>query len=121
MDTRIELAKLRAAVGKVPNRGKATRFPSALIKRILEFVAGEQSKGISISEACRQLGIRNERVCAWRHQQANSKGDAFQSVEIVESPTTVAARRGIVVRGPSGLCIEGLAIGELVELLRRLG
>ena len=68
-------------------------------------------------EVARELGVSETSLSRWSRRKEEPTM-AFRAIEVVTEP----ARRtsAMVVRGPRGLCIEGLTVAELAELIARL-
>jgi hypothetical protein len=120
------LTRLRAALSRVVGVGRGRRYPKRLQERVVEYYRLRSSEGLSDGHIAAEVGIPWKTIQRWCEQipQATNPthSPAFQPVHIVEATAEPlpAARGALVVRGPAGLCIEGLDVDTLAELVRRL-
>lgn len=77
--------------------------------RAVEYARGRLGDGAPLKGIARELGISVSTLERWM------RVCAFVPVEVPTAPT-----RAFVVHGPAGLRIEGLALADLAELVRRL-
>jgi len=82
-----ELARLKAEIDAVEKKGEATRYPEPLRRRVVDFVAAEKTRGISIARTCRALGLPDQSVDYWRRTVPGTAivPVGFQKVEIIET------------------------------------
>lgn len=121
------LSRLLAALSRVAGTGRGRRYPRRLQRRVVKYYRLRSSQGLSDGEIAAELGIPSKTIVRW-HEHTPLPGrlalqaPAFEPVHIVQPTAAVAntARGPIVVRGPAGLCIEGLDLESLTELVRRL-
>jgi hypothetical protein len=124
MGMKEEAATIRAAVGAlVGRRGRGNPYPEELRRRAVEYFHARRKQRISPAKICLELGIG---VPTLRNWTARTKARVvvrnsakFERLAVIEAPASAPPSR-IVVRGPGGLCIEGLDIEALAELIRRL-
>jgi hypothetical protein len=119
-----EAAAIRAEVGAlVGRRGRGNPYPAELRRRAVEYFHARRKQRISPAKICLELGIGVPTLRNWTSpKKAHSVGTrsaGFERLAIIDVPVS-APPSGIVVRGPGGLCIEGLDIEALAELIRRL-
>jgi hypothetical protein len=119
-----EAAAIRAEIAALPGpRGVGRRYPVALRNRIVGYCHARRKHRVSMAKICLELGIGVPTLRLWtsskREREASVGSAGFERLEIVNAPTCSPNER-FVVRGPGGLCIEGLDIGALAELIRRL-
>lgn len=117
-----EAAAIRAEVGAlVGRRGRGNPYPKELRRRAIEYFRARRKQRISPAKISLELGIGIPTLRNW----TSSKGApgvqiaGFERLEVIDAPTNSTAKQ-FVVRGPAGLCIEGLDIDKLAELIRRL-
>lgn len=104
------MASVTALVRAAGPRTRGRRFGEAVKARIAEHVRGRRAAGERLSAIATELGIPGETLSRWCRRPSG-----FVTVE-VQSPRSST----LVVRGPGGLLIEGLDLGQLAELVRRL-
>lgn len=119
-----EAAAIRAEIAALPGpRGAGHRYPVALRHRIVGYCLARRKQRVSMAKISLELGIGVPTLRLWtspKEMRAMGMASAgFERLEIVDTPGNSTSGR-FVVRGPGGLCIEGLDIGALAELIRRL-
>jgi len=72
--------------------------------------------GKSLAAVSRALGIREATLRAW--QKAESRPSL---VPVRVQPAGVGSARGLLLRGPNGVVVEGATVAEIVAILRGLG
>jgi len=117
-------SQLRAALARVGGRGRGRRYPKRLQLMVVDHYRLRSSQGLSDGAIAVEVGIPWKTIQRWHEQLpaasiTRSPLPAFEPVQIVDS-TAPALKRTFVVRGPAGLCIEGLDLDALTELVRRL-
>jgi hypothetical protein len=117
-------AGIRAEIAALPGeRGPGNRYPTELRERIVEYSSGRRKQGLSIVKISLELGIGIATLRSWtatkRAPSIKIPSAGFERLEVIDAPACSKAPR-FVVRGPAGLCIEGLDIDTLAELIRRL-
>ena len=105
-----EVQKLRAALA-VRKRGTGVRYPQHVRVKIAEAAKLLRQRGTSWQKIGELLGIPHETIR--RHAEAASP--TFAPVVVKADPATAP-----VLLTPSGYCVEGLSLGALAEMLRRL-
>jgi hypothetical protein len=117
-------AEIRAQIAALPGqRGPGNRYPAELRERIVEFWRMRRKQKIPMVKVSVELGIGIPTLRSWTSSK-NTPGikmasAGFERLEVINAPTSSTTRQ-FVVRGPAGLCIEGLDIDKLAELIRRL-
>jgi hypothetical protein len=120
------LTRLHASISRVTGDGTGRRYPKRLQRRVVEYYRLRSSQGLSDAEIAAEVGIPWKTIQRWCEQSPASTPEtdssAFEPVQIVETVASPlpASRSTLVVRGPAGLCIEGLDLDSLAELVRRL-
>lgn len=104
---RAEVAKLRP--------DKRRRYPADLRRRILDWVARAETAGLPIYECGRTLAIKT-----WRFQMWRAAKEEPQPLALVPIETPLRFASTVVVVAPSGHRVEGLALDQVVALLREL-
>jgi len=118
-----EAAAIREAVAALPRkRGRGNPYPDELRQRVVNYYRARREDGATVQSIALDVGIIWQTIDRWvstggPKQAGQSAG--FERLEIVEGPAS-APKKQFVVRGPGGLCIEGLDIDSLAALLRRL-
>lgn len=122
-----ESAALRAAFSQITHRKTGTRYPKPLRLRALVYCRARQSEGHTLTAIAIELGLATFTLRHWLAADAPESAlealpntPHFQPVHIIESPPQ-HRKSAFLLRGPSGITIEGLDIQSLAELIRRLG
>ena len=110
-----ELRDLRRELAAC-ERGRGKRYPAALQERIKDWARREIGRGVSTRSAADAISLHSETLRKWLLDDAGAM--ALVPVEVVgDQPST--ARFTVVSR--AGFRVEGLALDEVVALLRVLG
>jgi transposase-like protein len=116
-----EAKALREAVEQKQREQGRGPFEPELKEQLIAHVKDRYASGESVGKIARSLGLSEQTVWCWRkHFQAKNRGSAKLrqvAIALVEPQTE---KHQLVVRGPAGLVVEGIALGDLVELWRRL-
>ena len=117
-------AAIRAEIAALPGRrGPGNPYPKELRERIVEYCRVRRKQRISIPKISSELGIGIPTLRNWTSSKdtpgVKMASAGFERLEVIDAPTNSITRQ-FVVRGPAGLCIEGLDIDTLAELIRRL-
>ena len=117
-----EAQALRAAVAKKQREVGRGPFAPELRARLIAHVKQRCAGGESVGKIARSLGLSEQTVWTWqkplRRKGSGSTKLRQVAIAVVEPQ---AAGRPLIVRGPSGLVVEGVTLDELVALWRRLG
>jgi len=105
--------EFRARVSKLGPRGQARRYPEALKREAVEYLAERRSVGRDINTAAAELDVPSNTLRVWA-ATPRSVGAGFVPVTIVGEESR------IVLHGPGGIRVEGLDVATLADLLRRL-
>ena len=123
MDTQTtrKASEIRAAVRALGTRGQGRRYPEALKREVLTYLAARRKEGRGLRTASVELGIPQRSNTLWSISPRPSYSPRFVPVKM--DTTTAAEVPGppLVVLGPAGVRIEGLDLAMLADLLRRLG
>jgi transposase len=112
-DVREELKKSLSVLGP---RGRGKPYPKGLLDKLVSYTVARRRQGATLVEIGAEVGISWKTLGRWL---SGGKGKPrFHEVAIV-TPRAVAP--AIIVHGPRGLRIEGLDLGGVAELVRRLG
>jgi hypothetical protein len=118
-------SRLLSLLSRVEGTGRGRRYSKRLQKLVVDHYRMCSSQGLSDGQIAAELGIPWKTIQRW-HEQApdhaltRPRTPDFEPVHIVEPTAKGAAHSPLVVRGPAGLCIEGLDLDALAELVRRL-
>ncbi len=116
-------AAIRAEIAALPGqRGPGNRYPAELRERIVEYWRVRRKQKVSMVKVSVELGIGIPTLRSWtspKRARVEMASAGFERLEVIDAPTNSPTKQ-FVVRGPGGLCIEGLDIGALAELIRRL-
>jgi len=88
-----------------------------LLEKLLSYTVARRRQGAKVVEVAAELGMNFQTLARWVGQKRTVK--RFDRVEVVAAPVA-AAPRALVVHGPRGLRIEGLDLGGVGELIRRV-
>ena len=113
-DVREELKRTLSELGP---RGAGKRYPKGLLEKLLSYTVARRRQGATLVVIGEEIGMSWRTLARWlggRKSRAR-----FERVEVIEPVS--AAVRPLIVHGPRGVRIEGLDVGGVVELLRRLG
>jgi|SRR5829696_1194263 len=116
MNRQHEAQAIRAELGQLEHRGRGRAYPEKLRKRMIAYVEARRAEGAATRDAGDELGMDWRTLLRWA-PCATSAG--FEQVVVRDATATAAAR--LVVHTPGGLRIEGLDLGTLAELVRKLG
>lgn len=123
MGKRSEVEELRAEVAGRQGRGTLTRYGAAVREAALRVMAERRQQGETVRAVSTEVGVPWRTLLRWERiasARASSKSEAaFRRVKMV--PAAAAASQSFVLRGPAGLTVTGLTVGELAALLRSLG
>jgi hypothetical protein len=107
--------RLRAEILALSSVKQARRFGASLRRRVTTYARQRIAAGASLQRVCEELDISTPTL--GRFLSAHGAADSgFVEVAIAEKP----AIGGFVVRGPCGVLVEGLSLGDLAQLLKGL-
>lgn len=110
---------IRAAVAKLGPRGQGRRYPEALKREVVAYLAARREAGRGLKATSVELGIPERSIKLWSKAPRPSGRPAFVPMLV----TPVAAEHPaplIVVHAPGGIRIEGLDVPALADLVRRI-
>jgi hypothetical protein len=93
---------------------KRRRYPSELRRRIVEHVRERRAAHVPLNDIARELGISSTLLHRWDVKLVRR----FRRVELSVAPPSGSR---CLLHAPYGVCVEGLSLDDLVEVLRRLG
>ena len=114
-------AKLRAFL-----RGRDLRtVPKEIKQKVIAYVEARQAQHVPFMEIARDLNLVERTLRRWCRVETSTDqgfGAMFRSVSLQESALSDvdADERRIVITLPSGVRIEGVDIGRIAFLLRKL-
>jgi transposase len=110
--------ELRTALSKLGEMGRGKRYPRVLLEKMLSYTVARRRQGATLVAVGAEIGMNWKTLARWLGERRSTA--RFERVE-VSSPTSVAALPApIIVHGPRGVRIEGLDVGGVAELVRRL-
>lgn len=125
-----ESKRLRRRIAEEQAKGhgkKGKRYTQALRRDVSTYVRAAIANGGSSYKLGPELGLSVPTVYEWsgKARAAKGKAPAFRQMSVVaqtmKGSGASSATSRIVLKGPGGLRAVGLGVGELAELLRRLG
>lgn len=120
MKSNLTASELRAALSGAERRGAGRPYPEELRRAAVAHFRRRREQGASAQEVEAELGVSGMSLSRWS-RRSTSLTPSFRQVEVVEAqPEPRAPSSVLVVYGPGGVRIEGMAVAELAELLRRL-
>ena len=117
--TRRAAAAIRATVEKLGPRGKGRRYPEAVKREVLAYLAERRKVGRGLKTTSAEPGIPERSIKIWSSAPRPSSALRFIPMEVGDAPD-VSPAAGIVVHAPGSMRIEGLDVASLADLLRRL-
>lgn len=124
MRTKEEAAWIRAQVeAMVGRRNRTNPFREDVRRRAVDYFFLRRKQKISPAKIALEIGIGLATLRSWtspkKRVAVGMVPKGFERVEIAET-VPQSAKTQVVVRGPGGLCIEGLDIDSLADLIWRL-
>lgn len=114
--------RLRAELANADRSGSGRPYPLVLRRDAVAYVEARRKQGVGLVAAARELGVSAFSINRWRTDLGSETEPPFRPVVLAE-PLALPYRAepsGLVVHGPAGLRLEGLDLGAVVELWRRL-
>jgi transposase len=108
--------ELKRELSVLGPRGRGKPYPKGLLEKILSYTVARRRQGAELLTVGAELGISGNMLGRWLG--ARKASPRFERVQVAAGP---APTRTLVVHGPRGLRIEGLDVGGVAELVRRLG
>jgi transposase-like protein len=116
---RSQIAELRIQVQRCqrPDRPRATRYPEAVRRDIVQLAGQASSSGSTLAAFARRLGAPPQLIQRWLRSQ-RPRRPAVRPVVVAAEPAPAASRSLVTL--PSGIRIEGLTAAEIASLLKTL-
>ncbi len=99
-------------------RGRGKRYAPDLRSRATAWAQRAIAGGARLTEVARALDIDDETLRKWLRKDSTATTSLVPVEVIVDEPVALA---GVRVVSPTGYRVEGLALDEVVALLRVLG
>ena len=125
---------VRREVAGLDRRTRTEPYPAGLRERVVELAEEWVSTGRRHGELCRRIGIHRDTVRRWLEQtNGDQTGGELVPVRVVKSGGSISKRvteAGLkkserfsspIVVSPTGWRVQGLTVGQVVELLRAVG
>ena len=107
--------ELAAAIKRLESgRGKRRHYPEQLRQRIVDYVREQRAAGVALKSIAQVVGVSSTLLHRWDIKRIGK----FCRVELGAAPTRAS---GCVLHAPHGVRVEGLAVDQLADILRRLG
>ena len=113
MDLTRRAVEFRARVSKLGPRGRGRRYPEALKREAVEYLAERRGVGRGIDTTAAELDLPSNTLRIWAATPRRATA-GFVPVTIVGEGSR------LVLHGPGGIRVEGLDVATLADLLRRL-
>lgn len=105
------------AVRSLGRRGVRQRIPDAVRREVLRYVAEARAARRPWAEITATLGLSKSALTRWRRRDA--KVSPLRRVRVVAPPPQPSRELSVVTR--AGHRVEGLSLGEALEVVRALG
>lgn len=99
---------LRQALASAERVGVGRAYPRSLRSRTAEYVHRRRGEGVGDEQVARELGLSAMTCRRW----AGPRRSSFAEAMVAESSTVGS----VVVHGPRGLRVEGLALEQVIAL-----
>ena len=109
--------ELRTALSKLGEMGRGKRYPRVLLEKMLSYTVARRRQGATLVAVGGEIGMNWKTLARWLGEK---KAARFERVEVSAPTPVVALPVPLVVYGPRGVRIEGLDVGGVAELVRRL-
>jgi len=116
MNRQHEAQAIQAELAQLEHRGRGRAYPERLRKRMIAYVEARRAEGAATRIAGDEIGMDWRTLLRWAPCSTSA---GFEQVVLRDDTASAAAR--LVVYTPGGLRIEGLDLGTLAELVRKLG
>ncbi len=107
--------ELKVALSKLGEMGRGKRYPRVLLEKLLSYTVARRRQGATLLAVGGELGMNWKTLARWVGERKSAP--RFERVQVAAAP---AATQTLIVHGPRGLRIEGIDVGGVAELLRRL-
>ncbi len=109
------------AAARRDNQGRdrsGWRYSKEARRLAVAYCRNERRSGISFSRIAESLGITTLTLGRWLEEPEQEA--TFHQIEVHEVSRPVAPTESLRVVLPSGLAVEGLSLGQVIELARLL-
>jgi hypothetical protein len=103
------------AVQRLGVRGRGCRYPDELREAIIAYADERRAAGVALESIGHELGVSWLTLSRW-----STRPSGFRRVEVAEAADAATTTAGFTVHGAHGVRVEGLALDDVVVLLRRL-
>ena len=116
---------LRREIVGLSQHKNSRRYSAELRGRVVAWAQQRLHEGGSTNAVCRDLDVGEPTLRKFLGGATGvvAKSVGFARVQVAPSkrkPAVAAVPRGLVLRGPRGVIVEGLSLEELARLLQRL-
>jgi transposase-like protein len=112
--------ELAAAIeGLERSKRKRRKYPAELRQKVIDYVREQRASGVQLKSIGERLGVSPTLLHRWELRRVGK----FRRVEVKmppAPPAPPASTSRCVLHASRGVRVEGLAVDELVEILRRL-
>lgn len=118
-----ERSTLETRLKQIRTRGKGKPcFDEKLRQEVLRQVERLQEQGMQMKQACKQLGVSSTTVYGWKARaKISGLGEVLRPVTVEPTKEMEKAKASKVrVVLPSGICVEGEEILEVVSCVKEL-
>lgn len=107
--------QIRRAVAKLARGGKR-RYPARLRRRIADYARNQIESDVSLTQVSSDLGVGHPTLIRFMEEAP----PRMRRVRVAAPTRVTDSSATLVVRGPSGIVIEGLDVDGAAALLRAL-
>lgn len=107
--------QIRRAVSKLA-RGGTRRYPTRLRRRIADYARSRLEADVSLTQVSTELGVGHPTLI----RLLGKASPRMRRVRVAAPTGATHSSATLVVRGPSGIVIEGLDVDSAAALLRAL-
>ena len=118
MNRQHEAQAIRAELAQLEHRGRGRAYPERLRKRMIAYVEARRAEGAATRIAGDEIGMDWRTLLRWAPCSTSA---GFEQVVLRDEAATAAPASRFIVHTPGGLRIEGLDLGTLAALVRKLG
>lgn len=113
-----DLQKLRRAVADARRRGRGPRFQYSadLRRRVVLAASAHREAGRSVTAMAAEVGLDARTLRAW----VDGGSSVFREVRVEPVADAAPVPAGLVLVTPGGYRVEGLALADVVSVLRAL-
>jgi hypothetical protein len=104
---------------RLGRRHRGNPYPDWVKREAVDYVQARRASGVTVSKAASELGIASFTIVRWGTQNGLALGRG-RFVPVSIQPEITQIRGNLIIRGPAGLCIEGLDLDGLAALIKKL-